>query len=164
MKIIQLTQNKIALVDDSDYDDLNKYKWRAINTNGKNWYAIRSAIGKGNWKENIYMHRQIMNIENNFQIDHINNDGLDNRRENLRVCTLKENQHNQRISSRNTTGYKGVHKCRNKGLVSDKWTASIKSKYIGMFDSPIKAALAYDNMAIKLFGEFAKTNKSLGLL
>lgn len=91
-------------------------------------------------------------------VDHINNNGLDNRRSNLRLSTIAQNQHNAKISSANSSGYKGVSFDRK----DRKWAANItkncKLLSLGRFTSIVDAALAYDKAAVRLRGEFAKTN------
>lgn len=151
MRTIKLTQGKVALVDDGDYEYLNQWKWCAVYF-GKNWYAER----KNNLGITIRMHKLIMNTPKGMVTDHIDHDGLNNQRENLRVCTHKQNMMNNRIRNDNKSGYKGV--CWSQG----KWKVEImkdqKHIHIGMFDDKILAAQAYDNKAKELFGEFAVLN------
>lgn len=114
---IKLTQNQFALVDDNLFDELNQYKWYA--QKGHNTYYV-----KRNKKYNeIYMHRVVLNLEcgDGMIVDHINGNGLDNRKENLRVVTNIENCHNRRIHSHNTSGYTGI--CWVKRY--QKWLAQI---------------------------------------
>lgn len=150
---ISLSQGLYALVDGEDYPFLVKYKWYAHKID-KNVYAKR--YGKGNKK--IAMHRDIMKPLPNFQVDHINGGGLDNRKQNLRIATSAQNKHNQKIRKTGSSQYKGV--CWDKD--QNKWRASIrhnkKSIYLGLFNTQIKAAKAYDQKARELFGEFAHTN------
>lgn len=157
MKLIPLTKNKFAIVDKVDYDriaELTKYKWQ-LHKSGDNYYAGAKIKNKS-----ISMHRLILNLSKNTPIiDHINHNGLDNRRCNLRICSPTENQQNQiKRSNSYTSSYKGVHK----KIGGKKWIGQIvvnkKQIYIGSFDSELAAANAYDNMAIKYFGEFANTN------
>jgi len=144
MKKIQLTQNKYTIVDDEDYIKLNKWNWHILK--GKHThYAVRRSM---------IMHREIMNCPNNKQVDHINGNGLDNRKENLRICNQSQNNANMRISKRNTSGYKGVswHKeCK-------KWRVRIQinSKMIelGRFSDINDAKNVYDEFSKKHFGEF----------
>jgi len=107
------------------------------------------------------MHRVIMklNFGDKRQVDHINGNGIDNRRNNLRICTQSQNNQNQRTQiCLKSSKYKGVlwHKC------CKRWMAQIKlnkkNKYIGLFKNEIDAAHAYDREAKELFGEYAKTN------
>lgn len=106
----------------------------------------------------LRLHRLIMNPPKGMMIDHINGDGLDNRRENLRVCTNAENQRNARLSSRNKSGYKGVSWNKR----DKKWRSQIqherKVRHIGYFDCPKEAARAWDAVAKELFGEYANLN------
>lgn len=151
MKKIKLTQDKYALVDNQDYDFLNQWKWHF-----NSGYAMRREYLKGGKGKSVYllMHRVIMNTPRGLETDHINMDKLDNRRQNLRVCTRSQNGTNKNIQSNNTSGYKGVtwRKDRN------KWKALIAGKSIGIFSSKTEAAKAYDGKARELYGEFAKLN------
>ena len=95
-KIIELTQGKSCIVDDEDFEFLNKWKWQAWKSPyGTVWYALRSVKILGTRRSNtIRMHRVIMGDPFGLEIDHKNHDGLDNRRENLRICTKAQNQQN----------------------------------------------------------------------
>ena len=155
MKKISLTQGKFTLVDDEDFEWLNKWKWHTIVTQDGNWYAKNT--------QSIYMHRLILNIQNkpkNVYADHKNGNGLDNRRENLRIATNQLNQANEKLSKNSTSGYKGVtwHK-KNKN-----WNAQImvnrKHIHIGCYQTKEEAAKAHDSVAKKHFGEFARLNFS----
>ena len=156
MKRIPLTQDKYALVDDEDFERINQYKWYANNEHGI-WYAIRS-IRKTNGKQTIQrMHRIIMDAPNGFETDHVNHDGLDNRKRNLRICTHAENQHNRKLQD-GTSKFKGVswHEA------TKKWQAKITSNgkliHLGVYDNEITAALAYNIKAKDLFGDFVYLN------
>lgn len=151
MKQIQLTQNKIALVDDSDYEILTQFKWCYSPTG----YAVRGTRSrKEGWQKLIYMHRAVLETEAN--VDHINGDKLDNRRENLRVATQGQNLMNTAKRSDNISGYKGVSWDKEKR----KWVAQIhyqgKHIHIGRYLTPIGASEAYRIKAKELFGEFAR--------
>lgn len=104
------------------------------------------------------MHRLIMEAKQQQKVDHINGDGLDNRKENLRFATTSENAMNKCSTKNKSSSYKGVSWYKR----YKKWQAQIKFKgksiYIGIFDTEIEAAKAYDNKAKELFGEFAKLN------
>lgn len=154
MKHITLTNGKKAIVDDRDYENLICYKWYI--TFSRNWkpYVRRYENGK-----TIYMARELCAPPMGYVVDHINGDTLDNRRENLRVCMQSENNRN-RIPNRNRTHsrFKGVTMDKSRG----RWRAYIylggKCKHLGMFDTPEFAAMAYDQSAVKEFGEYARLN------
>lgn len=98
------------------------------------------------------------------QIDHVNGNPSDNRLENLRGCRMRSNQFNVKIPSTNTSGFKGVNWCKKRGMWEAKIKVDKKTYWLGYFDSPIGAAIAYDEAATEKHGNYAKTNKLLGLL
>lgn len=153
MKKIKLTQGKYALIDDEDFDRVNQYKWCAHKEHNI-WYAIRKYKGK---QLLIRMHRFIINAQQNRQVDHIDGNGLNNCKANLRTCTHNQNQRN-RYAIRGTSKYKGVHWHN----VNKKWIAQItknnKNTYLGSHVNETNAAKAYDEKAIEFFGKFANLN------
>ena len=158
MKEIQLTQGKVALVDDEDYEYLMQWKWFA-NKKGSTFYAVRS-LHSNNVRKTIFMHRLITNnINTKMQTDHLNGNGLDNRKINLRICTTSQNSMNRGLQINNTTGFKGV----NYDKFSNKFRAQIRVnniyKNLGYYIDPKDAARAYNEAAIKFHGEFANLNK-----
>ena len=154
MKTILLNNGKEAIVDDSDFDEISKYKWYGNGTsNGMIIYAKRRTKKSDGRKEKIIsMHRQIMNFPEGKHIDHRNHNGLDNRHCNLRICTGTENMFNRR-RLKNKSGFVGVSWFKR----LKKWRSSV-CLTIGYFDSKEEAARAYDEAAKKLFGEFANLN------
>ncbi|MCK9369482.1 AP2 domain-containing protein [Candidatus Dojkabacteria bacterium] len=157
MKKITLTQGKFALVDDTDYEWINQWKW-FYSADG---YAVRAfQIGHGkNRKVKIMrMHRLILDAPPKLEVDHIDHNRLNNIRINLRVSTRAENARNASLGSRNTSGFKGV--CWDKERLA--WATYIKTGgrhiYLGRFKSKELAAEAYNQAAIKYFGEFASLN------
>lgn len=164
MKTIQLIQGQVALVDDEDFERLNQWKWHCLKR-GKTFYAARS-ISLGEKQKRYWMHREILNTFSGFEIDHKNKNGLDNRKENLRICTTAENQWNSNRRIDNTSGFKGVHWMNGKFYkgkqYTGKWYARIRFNgqriYLGLFLNKIDAAKAYDRKAQELFGEFACLN------
>lgn len=160
-KEIPLTHGYIAIVDDEDYEYLNQFNWMVtIKPRMKTPYADRRiTYSRGNYGH-ITMHRDIFNLKrgNKTQIDHINKNGLDNRRCNLRICTQSQNMTNIDKPKTNTSGYKGVS-WHNQGL---KWRAQIRvnGEYysLGLYTNKEDAARAYDKKARELCGEFAVLN------
>ena len=161
MKRIPLTQGKFAIVNDEDFDRLNSFKWYA-HEDRNTYYAVRTIRQNGK-RKTILMHREIMELKagDGRQTDHINHDGLDNRRDKLRICTNAENHYNQK-PGKGTSKYKGCSWYKR----DKKWQARIRlnSKliHLGLFDSEIEAAKAYDAKAKELFGEFACVNITTG--
>jgi len=146
MKFIKLTQNKKALIDDKDYKRVIKYKWH-YHYSG---YAART--------DGILMHRFILKTPSNKFTDHINHNGLDNRRQNLRICSPQQNVMNMK-KMRGLSKYKGVsYRTR----LTNPWIAYIswknKTLWIGGFPTEHLAALAYDLWAKHLYGKFASLN------
>ena len=152
MRKIELTQGKFAIVDDEDYEYLRQFKWYY-----REGYAAR-GIRKPNGKwTTIYMHRVIMGASECMEVDHINGDKSDNRKENLRICTLLENRRNRTKYKSNTTGYKGVYYDRRK--IRAKIKTDNKQIYLGSFKTLKEAAKAYNEAALKYHGEYARLNK-----
>jgi hypothetical protein len=155
---IPLSQGMVAIVDDEDYERLSKYRWFASKV-GNNWYALRHSP-RGQSPATVKMHRVVVGLEyrDKKQLDHINHNGLDNRRSNLRICDYAANQHNRKIRGTGTSQYKGVDLIAGR----KKWRARICKQYrtyeLGEFASEKEAAAAYDGAAIILFGEFACIN------
>jgi hypothetical protein len=153
-KSIPLTKGKFALVDDEDYEWLSKEKWCFTGR-----YAI--AAGKRKNKPSVLMHRLIVKTPKGMETDHINHDRLDNRKENLRICTHSENMRNQLKNSKNKTGYKGVRFLEYR-ISKNPWNAYIKINHqfvnLGFYSTPEDAARKYDQAAKELFGDFALLN------
>ena len=147
MKKIPLTQGKYTLVDEEDYNWLSQWKWYC-SRDGYNEYARNGTFGVG-------MHRIIMDAPSGKEVDHIDGDGLNNQKSNLRIVTHQQNRWNYKKPRNNTSGYKGVHW----HIQHKKWQAKIKVNvkriYLGYFDDIKLAALAYNQAAQKYFGEFA---------
>ena len=154
MKQIVLTKARVAVVDDEDFSRLSITKWFAVDCAGS-FYA-RTHIGGGKQE---YMHRIVMNAPRGMQVDHVNHDTLDNRKENLRLCTQSQNNANMRKpSGKWSSRYKGVtwHSKRRKwcahGRVNGRYT------HLGLFVTEEDAARAYDANARKQYGDFALVN------
>lgn len=146
MKYIKVS-HKLALVDDDDYARVTAHNWWLL----KAGYAYTQKSMKGK-RTTTLIHRLIMNPPKGMEVDHINGDKLDNRKQNLRLCTRSENNMNRK----HTGVYRGIRWTKN------GWQAEIKTnrvyKYLGRFKDPIQAAMAYDKAAKKQHGSFARLN------
>ena len=154
-----------VLYDAEDEDKINKYNWYV--SKERDHFYVRTDIPHPDGGLNscshqrrtkLKLHRLIADTPKGMYTDHINGDTLDNRKQNLRICTIAENGRNRRKNKNNTSGFKGV--CWRK---DDKtWHARIQHNkkliHIGYFKDKEEAAKAYDRKAIELFGEFAKLN------
>lgn len=151
-RVIPLTRGQFAIVDAEDYPRLSQHAWFAEGR-PDNYYAVRKENGKS-----IKMHREILNAPDHLVVDHIDHNGRNNRKSNLRLCTFAQNCRNQRRLSHKTSRYKGVH-WRKRGK---KWAAAIrcnnKTHHLGYFHDEVKAARAYDRAACKFHGKFASLN------
>ena len=156
-----LTQPKVAIADDCDFEFLIQRKWYA-HRDKNTFYARAHGYSEGK-PVLLGMHRVIMQPMRGLQVDHINGNGLDNCRCNLRICTSAQNQHNYR-SRKGLSKYKGVSWHRG----AKKWQATIQANkkriHLGCHDIEEDAALAYDKAALHFFGEFARINFSSEIL
>lgn len=155
MKLIPLTQGRFAVVDNGDFDAVNRWKWFARKTGRNLWYAVRSTK---NPTGTVYMHRQIMGFTNEpVEVDHRDGNGLNNTRNNLRSSTTLENSRGYRsMRLRKTVNYRGVTFKRRKFRA--RITFNGQELYLGTFPRADLAAIAYDRAAKKYFGDFAQLN------
>jgi len=158
---IPLTRGMYAKVDPEDYPRLSRYKWYATSdkNRGGKVYAERTVWEGGKKQRNILMHREILfgaEVKTRLLADHINGDGRDNRKANLRAATHRQNVWNTK--ARGKSKYKGVWQVKGSG----KWCARIKvngrQRNLGRFDDEVEAAKAYDRAAKEECGEFARLN------
>ena len=156
MRQIPLTKGQFAIVDDSDYEQLSKYRWCAQKRDNTYHAARRQRLHEGG--AYVYMHRQIMGVESSVEVDHRDGNGLNNQRRNLRVCTSANNNFAfQHKRANKTSQFRGVslHRC-------GKWRASLQIScrqiHLGLFEDEVAAASAYDAGARIHFGEFAHLN------
>ena len=157
MKKIKLTRGMVALVDDDDYGLVSKYKWHL--SKGEHTFYARAIISKCDKSTVITsMHILIMGSKPVLEVDHINHNGLDNRRINIRQVTHSQNMCNRFPRRSHSSIYKGVKWRKSKS----KWYAQIghngKDIHIGCFNSQEDAALAYNKYAFEIFGEHAYLN------
>lgn len=152
---IQLTQGKVAVIDEADFKRVSAFKWSADRM-GKTWYAVRTVKRLGK-KSRIYLHRFVMNATRGLVVDHVNRNGLDNRKRNLRLCTKKQNFWNQGAHKDGRSGVRGVSWRPDTGL----WTARLfvngKQLNLGCYKR-LKDAVAVRRLAEKKhYGVFAPT-------
>jgi hypothetical protein len=152
---VPLTKGYEAIIDAADVPLVEGVNWFAV-VQLSAVYAQRSARRVNGKRKAVLLHRVIMDAPDGLEVDHVNGDGLDNRRSNLRLATRSENQHNRRVQNNNTSGFKGVswHK---RDL---KWYARIgldgRRKLLGFFDTPEAAYAAYVEASTRLHGDFAR--------
>ena len=148
---IPINESRTVLIDECELDTIRLFNWRILIDYRETHYAVAYSQGR-----TIRMHRLILNAPSNLCVDHINHNGLDNRRCNLRLCTRGENSRNRRPSLMKNNRLKGVLRHR------AKWQAMIqvanRRLYLGTFSAAEEAALAYDEAARKHFGSFALCN------
>lgn len=151
--VVQLTQGKETLIDKEDIDLIQQYKWhyrKSGRTNGRNGYAES--------KKGVFMHNLIINKVGNLVIDHINRNGLDNRRSNLRLVTKQQNHHN--FPKKGHNKYRGVQLKPN--LKLNPWEVILKYNKKVVFNKTFataeEGAKAYNEQAIKYYGDVAQLN------
>ena len=162
MKEIQLSKqgkNKgmTALVDDEDFEYLSQFRWYADIQRGSH-YAMRWArLENGKYSNNL-MHRELVKCGNGLIIDHIDGNGLNNQKSNLRTCTHSQNLRNTKPKRHGNSKYKGVSWNKSHGVFVAKILINGKNTYIKQSQNEIEVAKAYDKKAKEIFGEFAWLN------
>lgn len=146
---VAISQGK-TLIDRQDLKWFKLYNFQVEESESGKLYVRATNGGRP------YLHRLILGAQKGFFVDHINGDGLDNRRVNLRICSLAENNKNlsKYTGEKITSKYKGVSL-----LPNGKWRCRVQGEHVGNFDTEELAALAYNERALKLFGDFAKLNE-----
>lgn len=161
---IELSPEHTILIDAVDAD-LAEFAWH-LRAGGRTFYAVRNeSRSKGETRTKLTLHRVVLSrmlnreLSSDEIVDHINGNGLDNRRENLRLATHSQNLRNSRVSVSSTSGYKGVHWIKR----AQKWQAMItangKRKYLGSFDTAEEAHAAYCAAANFYYGDFANSGE-----
>ncbi len=153
--LIELTKGQYALIDEADIDIVQQYIW-SIQEKKHLKYAVTTI--KGTARKQMFMHRYLLDFPEG-DVDHINHNGLDNRRINLRIVDDRKNQANQQVFKRGASDFKGVCRASTKSV---RWQASIihdgQYHYLGIYKTEEEAAIAYDNAAFNLRGEYACLN------
>ena len=155
---IPLTQGKFAIVDPEDYERLANYKW-FLSKSPTSSYAARWQRTQSGLRKKIWMHREIIDIPKHMLCDHINGNGLDNRKDKVRPATVSQNLCNRpKTKAKTRSKYKGLEYDK----IQKKWKARIqhdgRTIYLGSFSNEVDAARAYDKKAKALFGQFARLN------
>lgn len=150
-RLIVLSKGKFATVDSEDHGSLCRFNWSAVK-GGRTFYAVRYE-----GRKQIFMHRQITDAPGNLVVDHVDHNGLNNCKNNLRVCTRAQNGLNQRTRKNKTSKYKGVYYHKRDKRYCAQISYKGKRYYLGTFKNELDAAMAYDEAARELFGEFAFT-------
>ena len=158
MAEVPLTQGKVALIDDEDAERVLAHKWFArFDRSSGRWYVMRK-VQRNHKSQSVLLHRFILIAPDGSQVDHVNQNPLDNRRSNLRLATNSQNQQKKGRHRANKAGFKGV--CWHKGRKA--FQAQIKCggarHHLGLFTTAEDAARAYDAAAALLHGEFARFN------
>ena len=154
MKEIELSKGRKAIVDDDDFEKLPQNKWYCSSYG----YAVRTS--RETLKRKMYwMHREIMDCPEGFEVDHINGDRLDNRKSNLRICSRDSNCKNLKKPKTNTSGFKGVSFDKRRGKFRAYITINNKQKWLGYFELAKDAALEYNKAAKEFYKEFANLNE-----
>jgi hypothetical protein len=156
LKEIPITQGKVAIVDDSDFESLNQWRWYAAKARNT-FYAVRKDSSSGR-RVNVHMHRLILGAKAGQFVDHIDGNGLHNFRSNLRICNHTENLHNRGANRDNTSGYKGVSFRRKASKFHAQIDLNGQKIYLGSFECRIEAARHYDAAALLFHGRFARIN------
>ena len=160
MKEIKLGKSGlVALVDDEDYERVNKLKWRIYGSRKNNTrYASTSIKTENGTYKSVSMHRFILGItDKKIQVDHRFHNGLDNRKSKIRICNNDQNNYNKIVKEKLLTKYKGVTWLSDTNYKA-VLTFNKKKYYLGGFKTEVAAAQAYDKKALELFGEFACLN------
>lgn len=157
MKTLPLSQGMTAIVDDEDFEELNKYKWSFHREKNGNigGYAFRNKTVSPNKRITIKMHRELLHTPPGMEVDHKNGDGLDNRKENLRLATRQQNCANRKLFKNSIHGLKGVFQklpCKN---FYSQIRVNKKIIRLGVFETKEEAHQAYLEAAKKYFGDFA---------
>ena len=154
---IVLTQGQSTKISKGDFDKVRPYKWYAVKRRKGYWACAHSLLPDGT-KKNISLHRLLLEPDEDHVVDHINMNPLDNRRENIRIASRSQNQMNRRVSSNNTTGYKGVSIDSRSGKFIASISVNCKFIRLGTFQTAEEAAKAYAEASRKYHGEYGRTH------
>ena len=146
-------QGHSVLIDEEDYGRIENINWRILNNKGKLY--VKKGSRKGRVYKDIFLHRVIMNAPKGTMVDHINGNTLDNRKSNLRFCTIAENSRNRK-RNQSKTGYKGIHYRKDRKKYTAQIRVNYKRHFLGYFDTAEEAYAAYCAASKKYHGEFGR--------
>lgn len=141
------------MVDDADYEWLNAFKWHVNVGSRGTIYARRTVTIAKNKRQHLFMHCEVAGVKrgDGNEADHKDRDGLNNQRDNLRVCKHDKNMFNRKSAT-------GSSRCRGVKRSGDKWRTDVANDYVGTYESEVAAAEAYDDAAREIAGEYAVLN------
>jgi len=149
---VPLTRGYTAIIDAADADMIGAFNWNAqVTVSGKVYAARSGRVGEG--VPCVLMHRVLAGAVKGQDVDHIDTDGLNNRRSNLRACTHHQNMATQQVSIRSKTGLKGAYPARGKFAASIEIDG--RTRHLGTFETAAEAAAAYRGAARLVHGDFA---------
>ena len=158
MRGVKISKGKVALVDNEDFTLVSQFKWSAVKK-GRSWYAMRWYQKSDGGYTTQEMHRLLLCPQKGLIVDHINGDGLDNRRKNLRTVSWVQNLWNRKKADNKSSRYLGVTRLKKR----NRWVAVIRHdgryEHIGLFKNEKDAARAWNEKAKLYRGDFAKLNK-----
>lgn len=161
MRVLILTKGQHTVVDDDVYEWASKFKWMASESprTKHTYYAVRRERRPGPSRQRtVILHREIMGAPKGVLVDHEDGDGLNNLRDNLRLCTVGQNTQNQRIRKDKSSQYKGVSWNKRQGVWDARVCSAGRKIFLGLFREELDAARAYDSAALRLHGTFARLN------
>lgn len=153
LQLKPLNKNYFTIVDDEDFEKLSKQNWKC-NPHSKRAYRV--VYNHPQKPKYIYMHREITNCPEGREVDHINGNGLDNRKINLRIVTREQNMWNQKINKRNKSGYTGVYWNKLNKNWRTRFQIGDKIIEVGSFKDKYEAVLAYERKIAEYRGEFRR--------
>lgn len=155
-KYIQL-KHGTAIIDEQDFDRINQYKWHSVDMDKSGRYYATCSIKS----KTVYMHRMVMGAQSGETIDHIDGNGLNNSRDNLRFVVPSQNNMNQKVRNDNTSGHKGISWCPDREKYQVYINIDRKRKSLGRYKTLEEAIYVRDQAVKAHYGEFARENSSL---
>lgn len=159
MKVIKITQGCRAFIDDEDFEKVSRYRWYLVRPLKSKTlkYAACKKYPDGE-KKTLLMHRLILNAPKGRPVDHIDRNGLNNQKSNLRICSIRENNLNCKIHKTNKSGYRGVCWHEQNSCYRAYFSLHNKTYHIGLFQTAKEAAIARNEKMKQLGCKFARLN------